>query len=291
MITVFTPTYNRANKLQRLYQSLREQTNYNFEWLIIDDGSSDNTEQVVESFIEKESQFLIRYFKKKNGGKYTAHNEGVKKANGDLFLCVDSDDYIEETAIDELLKCWHGIKEESCTGVIALKKDQNNKILSESFPENVERCKKIDLEQKYKCKGEFTLVFKTTILKQYLYPLIEGEKFMGESIVYDQVDQIGEMCLLNKVITVCKYCDDGYTHNFMKVVLNNPTGYQIYYKQRIDLAVTFKEKIGYIVRYHAFRIMSKEYRFEYDGNSRMLVKAMLPLGYLAYLLYERKKKL
>lgn len=290
MITVFTPTYNRANKLQRLYQSLCGQTNYGFEWLIIDDGSSDNTQQVVQCFMEKENKFPIRYFRKENGGKYTAHNEGVERANGDLFLCVDSDDYVEKNAIDEILNFWNKTVQESCTGIIALKKDQNDNVLSDSFPKNVEKCKKIDLEQKYNCNGEFSLIFKTDIMKRYLYPVITDEKFMGENIVYDQVDQIGEMRLFNKVITICEYCEDGYTNNFMQVVLDNPTGYQIYYKQRIDLAVTFKEKVGYIIRYHAFKKMSTNYVDTYRGINDKLVFLLKPVGCVVYIIYMIKKK-
>ena len=289
-ITVFTPTYNREEKLKRLYYNLLKQTDQRFEWLIVDDGSNDDTKELVYKIIKENTGFEIRYYRKDNGGKHTAYNVGVEKANGELFVCVDSDDYLEATAVEKILRLWETIKVNSYIGIVALKKDTDGRLLSERLPNNIQSSKIIDLARKYNCKGEFSLVFATRILKRHVFPIVENEKFMCESIIYDQVDENGEMYLFNEVITVCEYCDDGYTRNFLRVVLDNPTGYKLYYKQRIDLAITLKEKINYILRYHAFKIMSKDDRFEYDANSRVLVKVMLPLGYLAYLLYERKKK-
>ena len=102
-LTIFTPTYNRAYTLKKLYASLIEQINQNFEWLIVDDGSTDNTEEVVKQWVD-EKKITIRYFKQRNGGKQRAHNKGVEICNTELFICVDSDDYIVKDSVDKILK-------------------------------------------------------------------------------------------------------------------------------------------------------------------------------------------
>ncbi len=288
-VTVFTPTYNRREKLERLYTNLTKQTCFEFEWLIVDDGSTDETEEFVKQLIDMQNKFSIRYIKKKNGGKHTAYNVGVKEATGDLFVCVDSDDFLEEQAIEKILGLKTKLSDRGINGIIALKKNSKEKLLSNGLPQDVEICRMIDLEQKYNCDGEFTFVFKTDIAKKYLFPEINGEKFIGERVVYDQIDQDGKMYLMNQVLTVCEYCEDGYTQNFMKVVLNNPTGYQIYYSQRIDMSVGFKERIGYVIRYHAFKKMSKNKEYVYRGKRKILVASLYPIGCLAYQLYMRKK--
>lgn len=290
IVTVFTPTYNRKDKLECLYSNLTKQTCREFEWLIVDDGSTDETEKFVYQLIDTQDKFSIRYIKKKNGGKYTAYNVGVKEARGDLFVCVDSDDFLEEKTIEKILGLKVEISDPEINGIIALKKDSKEHLLSDELPQNVTKCRIIDLEQKYNCRGEFTFVFKTEVAKKYLFPEINGENFMGESVVYDQIDQQGKMYLVNHVFTVCEYCEDGYTQNFMKVVLNNPTGYQIYYKQRIDMAANFKEKIGYIIRYHAFKRMANNDEYIYKGSNKFLIASLSPVGYLAYRLYMRKKR-
>lgn len=290
IVTIFTPTYNRKEKLERLYINLTKQTCCEFEWLIVDDGSTDETEKFVHQLTGTQDKFSIRYIKKRNGGKYTAYNVGVKEALGDLFVCVDSDDFLEEKAIEKILEFKAKINDTGINGIIALKKDSKGRLLSDELPQNVEKCRIIDLEQKYSCRGEFTFVFKTEIVKKYLFPEINGENFMGESVIYDQIDQQGQMYLTNHVFTVCEYCEDGYTQNFMKVVLNNPTGYQIYYKQRIDLAINVKERVGYIIRYHAFKRMTNNHKYVYKGQRKILVASLSPAGYLAYRLYMRKKR-
>lgn len=290
IVTVFTPTYNRKEKLKRLYANLLEQTCFKFEWLIVDDGSTDETEVVIKQLIESENNFSIRYLKKNNGGKHTAYNIGVREARGDLFICVDSDDFLEKNAIEMVLDLKKDIQDSKINGIVALKKDRNGNVLSDELPQEIKKCRMIDLERQYNCRGEFTFVFKTDIAKKYLFPVIDNEKFMGERVVYDQIDQQGEMYLLNQILTVCEYCEDGYTQNFMRVVLNNPTGYQIYYSQRIDMAVSFRERFGYIVRYHAFKRMANNDEYIYKGANKFLVASFSPVGYLAYRLYMRKKR-
>lgn len=287
-VTVFTPTYNRSKELLRVYKSLCKQTNKNFEWIIVDDGSIDDTKIIIDEIKNNENGFPILYFYKSNGGKFTAHNYAVSKASNDLFLCVDSDDFIVDDAIEIIINCAQNLFENNSIGIIAMKQEIKGRILSDIFPKNIKQCKKIELQQIYKCTGEFTLIYKTDILKKCLYPEIKDERFVGENVIYDMLDQYGEMLLLNKVITVCEYLENGYTYNFKKIMLNNPTGYKLYYMQRIDLAITFKECINYIIRYNAFSILSKSKLYNYKGKKKVFVYLLKPIGYIASLYYKMK---
>ena len=129
IVTIFTPTYNRKEKLERLYINLTKQTCCEFEWLIVDDGSTDETEKFVHQLTGTQDKFSIRYIKKRNGGKYTAYNVGVKEALGDLFVCVDSDDFLEEKAIEKILEFKAKINDTGINGIIALKKDSKGRFI------------------------------------------------------------------------------------------------------------------------------------------------------------------
>ena len=132
-ITIFTPAYNRAHLLQRLYDSLLIQTYKNFEWLIVDDGSTDNTKQIVDKFIE-ENKLQIKYIYKDNGGKHTAINTGVQQAKFDLFLIVDSDDFLPEDAVSLTFKAWQNVKDNSkVCGIIGLSQFTKGKIIGDKF--------------------------------------------------------------------------------------------------------------------------------------------------------------
>lgn len=288
MITIFTPTYNRAGLLPRVYDSLKKQTSSDFEWLIVDDGSTDNTKDLVTKWLD-EADINIRYIYKENGGKHTAFNLGVQNAYGDLFFCVDSDDYLPEDCVESLIDANSSTTENEISGIIALKSDTSGRILSSPFPKRIVKTTTYALSKLYHCYGEKSLIYKTSVLKKYSYPEIPGERFIGECVVYDQIDQSYSMVLLDKVLTICEYQADGLTGSFLLTMLNNPTGYKIFYKQRIDMARTLRERIGYIIRYNAFDILSNNKDYRYVGKHRFAVTILKPLGWLLTKYYEYKK--
>lgn len=290
MLTIFTPTYNRGNLLYRIYDSLKEQTVSGFEWLIVDDGSSDNTEEIVSQWAN-ENIIKIRYIKKENGGKHTAFNAGVQNAKGELFFCVDSDDYVPCDCVESILDAWSGVKEDNVAGIVGMKTDTDGKLLCGEFPEGVAYSKTYELVRKYQCFGEKSLIYKTEVLKKYPYPEIAGERFVTECVVYDRIDQDYTMLLLDKVLTICEYQPDGLTGTIFSTMLKNPTGYKIYYSRRIDMAQTFKERVGYIIRYNAFDILSNEKKYGYTGKHRLLTMILKPLGWALTYYYNYKKKI
>ena len=185
MITVFTPTYNRAYILPILYESLVNQSFKNFEWIIVDDGSTDTTKELVESFLS-EKNIKIRYFLQENQGKHVAINNGAELAEGDLFFIVDSDDYLSSDALEKLEKRFQDIKHNSeVAGIFINYSSKNLQKKTKTFdlilPEKGLKTTLTNLNHQYKIKGEFATAIKTEIQKAYPYPIFEGEKFCRES--------------------------------------------------------------------------------------------------------------
>lgn len=281
MVTIFTPTYNRGDKLRRVYESLIAQTNYDFEWLIIDDGSSDNTETVVKSF--DQSFFQIVYEKKENGGKHTAYNRALELAQGQYFFCVDSDDWLEESAIEKIRNF---VRNLDAKFILAYKTDISGTQLSDSFPENIEKISLFELNGKYHCGGEFSIIFRTDFAREYPFPVFTGEKFVTESVVYDKMALVEEVFLLRKVVTICEYQEDGLSHNLNCIMKNNPAGYCLYFMQRIDLQRTMMQRIVIAGKYQCFCWLAGKQRSKYIGTHQFLVTLAKPLGLLFCLFYK-----
>jgi glycosyltransferase involved in cell wall biosynthesis len=257
-ITVFTPTYNRANTLNLGYENLKRQTNNSFIWLIIDDGSTDNTEELVNNWI-LENLIEIRYYKQQNGGKQRAHNKGVELCDTELFICVDSDDYLTEDAIESFLTAWDNIeKKRRVSGIVALKGKNAGTALGTHMPQGVQASTLQDLYNIYGFRGDTALLFCTDILKKFPYFVAEGEKFIGEGYVYLQIDQHYSLYILDKILCICEYHADGYTANVRKLTKNNPKSYTVYKRQAVIFSKTFKGKFINTTKYLVGCFLSKE---------------------------------
>lgn len=253
-LTVFTPTYNRADKLKRVYESLKRQTDKDFCWLIVDDGSADDTVGAVAS-MKEEKIVDITIIRRENGGKMRAHNTGVTACDTELFLCLDSDDWLTDTAVRDILDAWQDIRDDSrYAGIIAYKGEKMAAAAAEAggdggtesgyptggqdivpiygntFPDTGDSSFR-ELYQKG-FKGETTLVFRTGLLKDNLFPEIEGEKYVPEDVVYDRIDEGHIFKVMPEILTVCELIDEGYTDRVEELRREAPTGWYIYYYQR-----------------------------------------------------------
>lgn len=287
-LTIFTPTYNRAYVLKNLYYSLMRQTNYNFEWLIVDDGSSDNTESLVSEWMS-EKKVKISYFKQSNGGKMRAHNRGVKECKTELFVCVDSDDILVDDAVEIIYNEYNIISKrniyDNIAGIIAYRGFPS--IICE-FPEQ-ELCTMFELlEQGF--KGDTVLIYKTNILKKHLFPEIPGEKFIGEDYIYNQIDEEYKLYILRKKLVICKYLQDGYTFNWDRLYMSNPIGWALYYDQKAKYYPISKHKLVLIAYYIAFSLIGKKKKMISSSRYPILTIFCLPLGVIHYFRKIKKYK-
>lgn len=209
-ITILTATYNRANKLKKLYNSLLKQTNKNFEWFIVDDGSTDDSEKVINNFI-KEGKIPILYEKKQNGGKHTALNVGISKIKSRLTVIVDSDDWLCDDAIDLIYKFdqkYKNSKELKLCGYSFLRKYPSGKINGKNFRTDELIGSYIDIRINQEIDGDKAEVWYTEILKKYPFPEFENEKFLGEDVVWIEMAKKYNMVHIKKVIVVSEYLDN-----------------------------------------------------------------------------------
>lgn len=249
-LTIFTPTYNRGYIIGKLYDSLLSQTNKNFKWLIVDDGSSDNTEELVKSWID-EGKIEIKYIKQENQGKHIAHNTGVENCDTELFFCVDSDDYLLDNAVEDIYSDYCNIQDNSIAGIVSIRMTEKIEPIGTDMPIGIRYSSLSDLYEKYKFRGDTALVFKTNILKKYKFPKINGEKFVGEEYVYCQIDKNYKLFISSNRYYICEYLEDGYTKNVAKLIVNNPKGYTLLKltKLRVSKSIIYRYKTAalYIV--------------------------------------------
>ncbi|MBQ9395808.1 MAG: glycosyltransferase family 2 protein [Proteobacteria bacterium] len=252
-LTIFTPTYNRGYILGNLYSSLLRQTCSDFEWVVVDDGSDDNTQQLVATWIN-ENKISIVYEKQLNQGKHVAVNHGVKIASGELFYIVDSDDYLPDDTIEKIKYCWidYPLPKDKISGIIGNKQNFSGQIVGTPPKINSQwfHCRFRDLTLQYGASGDKAVIYLTDILKRFPYPQFPGEKFMGESYVFNQIDDLYEMLFLNEPIYCCEYREDGLSQNFRKLYRNNPQGFKLLFEQSLRYKTTLKAKfktMGHIV--------------------------------------------
>lgn len=242
LITIFTPTYNRAHLLSRLFESLMKLTTRDFEWIIVDDGSTDNTEELVKGFLIK-ATFTILYFKKKNEGKHAAINQGVNHANGELFFIVDSDDFLPKDSLERIqyhyAKSKHNL---NLAGVAGKRRVMSNDKLNCCFHHKEFLSSALDFRYLYNYKGDMAEVYKTQVLREYPFPIFEGEKFVTESLVWFRIAQKYKLLYFDEFIYNCEYQEDGLTDNYRKLIENNPKGSLLYYRELLTYSIPESEK-------------------------------------------------
>ena len=255
LITVFTPTYNRAHLLPRVYESLCKQTFRDFEWVIVDDGSVDNTKGLSLSLPKREGTFFsIRYFYQENGGKHRAINRGVKEARGELFFIVDSDDMLPPDALETVAKAYEGIRDDcSFAGVCGLDGTFEGKVIGSGLPTEVIDDTSIAVRFKYGVTGDMKEVFRTSVLKEFPFPEIDGERFCPEMLVWNRIATRYKLRYFNRVIYLAEYQADGLTSGIVKVRMKSPVATMMTYAEMTEYPVSFKVKVKAAINYWRFR--------------------------------------
>jgi glycosyltransferase involved in cell wall biosynthesis len=250
-ITVFTPTYNRAYIIENLYRSLQRQSYRDFEWLVVDDGSADNTWELFEAWQREENAFPIHYVKQENGGKCRAINKGLELAQGELFFTVDSDDYLTDDALEKVA-AWDAElphKEQYC-GFVGNRgttpTETPNRLFEGGYLDGTALNRYTVMEdQDVQVNGERAFVFYTEVHRKYLYPEFPGEKFLTEAVTWDLMAYEGyKMRFYNDIIWIWEYMPDGLTRAGYKVFLDNPQGTGLFFRQKAKfLNYSMKDKL------------------------------------------------
>lgn len=287
-VTVLTATYNRRQNLTKLYESLCRQTNKDFQWLIIDDGSSDDTKQYIESL--PQNGFLIEYHKKINGGKHTALNYSHLFIKGQLVFMVDSDDFIIDTAIEKINNEWINYRTRLDIGVLSFRKQIiNGKVLSAEVHEPF-----IDDDISYRVNnninGDRCEVIRSDLFKKYPLPEFDGEKFMGEGWLFRNIAYNYKTVYLNEALYICEYLENGLSKNGRLLRMKCPYGMMENCKSFFVPQVCKKQQIKQTIAFWTYGFcagISNKEIVKRSGKGNFIY-IFFPMGKMLFLFWKKK---
>lgn len=279
IVTILTPTYNRADKLHKLYYSLRNQRSRDFEWMIVDDGSEDDTENIIDSFI-LDADFPIHYLKKNNGGKHTAVNYGVQYIHTDLTMIVDSDDWLLPNAILEIKKAYDHYPQQNIGSYTFLRQHTDGTSIV-ALEQGAVIANYIDFRIRGKRPGDMAEVFKTAVLNEYPFPEFTGEHFLSEDVGWIEIAKHYDSVYVDEAIYVCEYLTNGLSANDKKMKFASPLGSmlrgkQLMYKQ-CGLMANVKGAIIYNCYKRNVRVPIPD-SLRLDKHEKILQIFTMPLG-------------
>lgn len=288
-LTVFTPAYNRAYTLPRTYESMKSQKNTDFIWLIVDDGSSDNTAELVKQWQAEDNGFEIRYIYKENGGMHTAHNTAYALIDTELNTCIDSDDALAPDAVQIIFDTWQRVKDKGYAGLVGLDAEFNGKVIGPGFAAGL---METTLGSYYRNGGwgDKKLVLRTEVVRQYpLYPTFEGERFVPLGSLYTMIDQDYLLSVVDAVLCLVEYMPDGSTHNMTRQYFRNPNGFR--YGRLVSLTAPhpLKRKLTIYVHYAAESILAGKPILR-DAPNKLLGLLSIPFGFALSLHIKRRCK-
>ena len=287
-LTVFTPAYNRAHTLPRTYESLRNQSCTDFVWLIVDDGSSDNTAELVRAWQQRDNGFEIRYIYKENGGMHTAHNTAYENIDTELNTCIDSDDCMAPGAVEKILRKWEQVRDKGYAGLIALDSDMEGKIIGKGFPEGLTET---TLMGYYAAggSGDKKLIYRTDIINRYPpYPVFEGEKYVALAYKYRLIDQEYKLAVLDEVVCNVDYQPDGHSTAMFREYVRSPRGFAFWRKICMQYPESPKRLVVDCIHYVAESLIAGDKHFVRNSPRKGLAVLALPFGF-ALSCYVRMK--
>lgn len=288
LLTVVTPTYNRCDHLRKLYKSLENQICKDFKWLIVDDGSVDETKSFIKE-IKHDSSFPIGYIYKTNGGKHTALNLAIDNVNTELFFIVDSDDVLTPDAIQTICTDWEKYRSYSLCGISYLRGYDDAHAIGDLFPKNYLIDSFTDVRVRHHIIGDKAEVWVTQYLKQFRFPVFEGERFLVESWMWLQVSDLADMLFVNKVIYITEYLQCGLTQSGRKLRIKNPRGGMTFNLLLMDKKYPMKDRIKSALLYTCYSFFSCQplRKTLNNGNLALTVVCLLP-GYILYRYWKSK---
>ena len=288
-LTVFTPAYNRAHTIGRTYESLCRQTCKDFIWLIVDDGSSDNTRELVESWQQKDNGFEIQYIYQENQGMHGAHNTAYRNIYTELNTCIDSDDYMPDDAVEKIVTFWKEHGSDKYAGIIGLDATEDGKVIGTAFAEGLKTTTLRAYYEERGGSGDKKLVYRTDVVKKYPeYPIFEGEKYVGLAYKYNMIDADYELLTMNETLVIVEYQDDGSSRGMWKQYWNNPRGFAFLRKFDMQQTKSWKRKAMDNIHYVSHSIRSKNKHFLQESPMKWLTALCIIPGIILYTVNKKR---
>lgn len=291
-LTIFTPSYNRANLLGRGFEALKKQSCKDFIWMIIDDGSTDNTEEIVKHFQNEKCGFEIRYIYKENGGLHTGYNVAIENADTELCMCIDSDDWIADGAVEQIISLWKKVKKQDCAGIVALDADVTGN--PTCFIQSDEKYINLnEYDASHKWAGDRKLVIRTDLYKSVApMPTFEGEKNFNPQYMHIKIAQNYSFYVLNKVICIVDYQDTGMSAGIFRQFVNSPNSFAEYRRLQMEMK---PNRFYYIVKnaihYDSSCILAgKAKEIITKSPKKVLTTIVAPLGLILSVYIKKKSK-
>ena len=289
-LTVFTPAYNRAHTLSRTYESMLNQNCKQFIWLVIDDGSTDNTAELVHEWQKRDNGFELRYLYKENGGMHTAHNAAYETIDTELNVCIDSDDCLAPGAVEKILQKWQEVQRKGYAGIIGLDADMDGHLIGTGFPDGLTET---TLSGYYAAggRGDKKLIYRTDVIQQYPpYPVFPGEKYVSLSYKYRLIDQDYLMATLDEVLCNVEYQADGSSNTMWRQYLTNPKGFAFWRKVCMRYPTSRKRKIIECIHYCSSSILAGNRHYLSESPEKLLTFFCSPFGLLLTWFVKKKAR-
>lgn len=288
LLTIITPTFNREKLLKKCYESLCNQTEMEFKWLIVDDGSQDKTSAIVNNFI-KEGKVSVQYLKKNNGGKHTAINYGMQYVNSKMTMILDSDDWLLSNAVETILGVYQRYKnEDTVCGFTFLKQNTDGNIMGDIFPKE-KQYNYIDWRLNGVVSGEYCDVIYTEVMLENPFSEYDGEKYIGESTVWIRIAEKYDMCCVNKSIYVAEYMNDGLTKGGRKMRVSCPNGGMEYSNLCMKKRCSYKVNVRGSILYVAYaKMLNKNFvDIVRKSNASFYTTLLYPAGFYVCLMWKK----
>lgn len=289
-LTVFTPAYNRAHTLVRTYESLLKQDCKDFLWLIVDDGSSDNTADLVRKWQNRENGFEIRYIYKENGGMHTAHNAAYENIDTELNICIDSDDCLAKCAVKKIIEKWNEVKNLGYAGLIGLDSDLKGNLIGQGFHKGM---KETTLSDYYASggSGDKKLVYRTDVIKKYPpYPVFEGERYVALAYKYRLIDQDYKLAVMDEILCNVDYQIDGHSSVMWKEYIRSPKGFAFWRRVCMQYPESKKRMIKDCIHYVSSSLIAKDSQYIKNSPRKFWTILVFPIGFALSIVIKRKAK-
>lgn len=283
MLTITTPTYNRAHTLGNCYKSLLKQSCKEFTWMIIDDGSTDDTEKLVKGWIE-EKQIKIRYYKKTNGGKASALNMGIDLLDSLYVVCLDSDDYFTDNSVEQALRELEEVKNDNAIcGILALRSHEDGSVLGgKEIPKSYKTVRAEELLIDQDLRTEFICFYKTSVLKNFRFPEYKGERFVPPSWMMFAITREYRYKVSHNRYCICEYMSDGLTNNKKSIIIKNPKGYSCAKLWYFELSRKPKQIVRHGIMYVCGCILAKDRDWMKNTSRKAWAVILYPGAYFVY---------